>query len=40
MSGDEALTYGLVDKVVRERENSGPNGPANVKSVSGGGSRS
>jgi ATP-dependent Clp protease protease subunit len=41
MSGEEALAYGLVDKVVRERgEDSGPNGPANVKQVSGGGSRS
>ena len=41
MSGDEALAYGLVDKVVRERgEGTGPNGPASVKHVSGGGSRS
>src|SRR2546426_67681 len=41
MSGDEARVYGLVDKVVRERgEGTGPNGPASVKHVSGGGSRS
>ena len=38
MSGEEALAYGLVDKVVRERrEEPGPNGP---KHISGGGSRS
>ena len=41
MSGDEALAYGLVDKVVRERsEGSGPNGPTGAKSIAGGGSRS
>ena len=40
MSGDEARTYGLVDKVVRERsDGTGPNGPTGVKN-SGGGSRS
>ena len=40
MSGEEALVYGLVDKVVRERgEGTGTNVPASVKH-SGGGSRS
>jgi ATP-dependent Clp protease, protease subunit len=41
MSGDEALAYGLVDKVVRERgDGAGPSGPTGVKQHSGGGSRS
>src|SRR5499426_1267395 len=41
MSGEEALAYGLVDKVVRERAvESGPNGPTGAKHISGGGSRS
>jgi len=41
MSGDEALAYGLVDKVVRERADvAGPNGPLGAKHISGGGSRS
>jgi ATP-dependent Clp protease protease subunit len=32
MSGDEALAYGLVDKVVRERsDGAGPNGPTGAK---------
>ena len=40
MSGDEALAYGLVDKVVRERSDvAGPNGPMGARH-SGGGSRS
>ncbi len=40
MSGDEALKYGLIDKVVRERETTGPaGGPASEKKGSGGGSR-
>jgi ATP-dependent Clp protease protease subunit len=40
MSGEEALAYGLIDKVVRERgDGAGPNGPAGGKHSSGGGSR-
>jgi len=40
MSGDEALAYGLIDKVVRERENAAPNGPVGGKHSTSGGSRS
>jgi ATP-dependent Clp protease, protease subunit len=38
MSGEEALAYGLIDKVVRERENSGRSGPKKDNG-SGGGSK-
>jgi ATP-dependent Clp protease protease subunit len=41
MSGEEALAYGLIDKVVRERtEGSGSPRPVTSKTSSGGGSRS
>ena len=39
MSGDEALKYGLIDKVVRERESGGPVGGPAIEKGSGGGSR-
>ena len=38
MSGDEALAYGLIDKVVREREVAGAGSPATNGEGSGGGS--
>ncbi len=41
MSGEEALAYGLIDKVVRERgEGPGSARPVSSKTSSGGGSRS
>jgi ATP-dependent Clp protease protease subunit len=40
MSGQEALAYGLIDKVVRERgEGPGSARPVSSKTSSGGGSR-